>query len=174
MPEFSRYRQPSSTESEVAQDLPDRSPPLTALEENPQSPPPTDSMKAEVDALEKRKVVLFKDITKALPEPLDAFMDIYARMDPENIKVAEASPDMCYVYDVYAMIPPQFLDVVPSTTYKAGEDLLIDWESSKDYYVEKILDTILSEGQITKEHPHVKKYTLMCDAEYVSNYIDAT
>ena len=174
MPEFSRYRQPSSTESDVAQDLPDRSPPHTPLEEVPQSPPPTDSMKAEVDSLEKRKVILFKDITKQLPEPLDAFMDIYARMDPENIKIAEACPDTCHIQEVFAMIPPQFLDVVPSTTYKEGEDLIIDWEGSKDYYSEKIIDTVLSEGVITKDHAYVKKYVHLGDAEFVSNYIDCT
>ncbi len=173
MPEFSRYRQPSSTESDVAQDLPDRSPELTPLEEIP-CVPPTDSMKTHVESLEKRKVILFRDITKPLPEPLDVFMDIYSRTDPENIKIAEASPESCHIQTVYSLIPVQFLDVVPSSIDKNSEDLLVDWEGAKDYYSEKIIDTILSEGQITKEHPYVKNYVSLQDIQYVTEYLENT
>lgn len=170
MPEFSRYRQPSSTESDVAQDLPDRSPELTPLEEIT-SIPPTDCMKENVESLEKRKVILFKDITKSLPEPLDVFMDIYSRTDPENIKIAEASPESCHIQTVYSVVPVQFLDVVPSSTYKEGEDLIVDWDGAKDYYSEKIIDTILSEDQITKDHPYVKNYVSIGDVQYVMEYL---
>ncbi len=173
MPEFSRYRQPSSTESDVAQDLPDRSPELAPLEEIP-SVPPTDSMKAHVESLEKRKVILFRDITKSLPEPLDVFMDIYQRTSDENIQIAEASPESCHIQTVYSLIPVQFLDVVPSSIDKNSEDLLVDWEGAKDYYSEKIIDTILSEGQITKEHPYVKNYVSLGDIQYVTEYLENT
>lgn len=172
MPEFSRYRQPSSTESEVAQDLPDSSPKLPSLQKI--QTPPTDCMKANVEAFEKRKVILFKNVTTPLPEPLDIFMDMYARTDPENIKIAEASPDTCHIQTVFHMIPLQYIDVVPSSVYKDGEDMLIDWGSAKDYFSEKIIDTILSEGQITAEHSYVKKYVALGDAQYVLEYLEAS
>ncbi len=173
MPEFSRYRQPSSTESEVAQDLPDRSPELAPLEEIP-CVPPTDSMKTHVESLEKRKVILFRDITKPLPEPLDVFFDIYSRIDESNIKVAEASPESCYIYMVPKIIPLQYIDIVPSSINKNSEDIIIDWISSKDYYSEKILDMILTVGNITKDHELVKNIVSLSDIQYVTEYLENT
>lgn len=159
MPEFSRYRQVTSTESDIAQELP----------ENEQQ-----SLITSVQHQPKRQVILFTDVSGPIPPPFDIFMDIYARTDEQNITIAKTNPTSCYLYNVPIAVPVQYIDIVPSNTQKNSEDILIDWDGAKEYYMEKVMDHILQHGQIHHSHSLVRSYVELTDAQYVMEYLEVT